>query len=145
MPRNKLPPLQSQDAKFDQDGFEGVKTDLGNIALKIGQPETLYLSGANRIAIPRPGVAKIWAISDTATAASSSTANHVITALKSGQATDISLDSDDNEIVAYQQYFMGEIPVSQGNVISIEVTVTGSPSPTLSNDNFTVRCELSEE
>lgn len=145
MPQSNLPPLQSQDATFNEDGFEAVKTDLGNMALQIGQRTVLHLSGAQRVAIPRAGVAKIFAQSDTATASSSSTANHVLTAMRSGQVTDISLDSDDNEIVAYKEYFMGEIPVSQGSLISLEVTVTGSPSPTLSNDNFTVRCELSEE
>lgn len=145
MATNNQPPLQSTDAKFDQDGFEAIKTDLVNQSLQIEKDKIIHLTGANRVVAPRPGNARLYAVSDTATASSSSTANHVLTAMFSGQVSDISQDSQNNEIEAYKEYFMGERYVGKGSVLSLDVTVTGSPTPTLSNDNFTIRCELTEE
>lgn len=142
---SNLPPLQSQDAHFDENGFESIKTDLQQIAMAIDVSKRTSLSGGDRVMVPRAGVVNIFMVCDTATS-SSSTAYHVLTALRNGQdETGISINSYTNELVAYKEYYMGQRPVSQGNVVSIDIAVTGSPSPTLSNDNFTIRCELAEE
>jgi len=137
-------PLQSQDAKFDEDGFEKVKTDLQQVATSLGDETVIHLSGP-RVMIPRAGVVNIFLTSDTTTS-SSSTAYHVITCLRSGQdETGISFNTNTNELTAYEELYGGQVKASRGSVISVDISVTGSPSPTLSNDNFTIRCELAEE
>jgi hypothetical protein len=139
---NNLPPLQSQSANFDQPGFEAVKADIQQLAVLVGQDTAISIAAGDRFLCPRTGIAQFWASSNTATV-SSSTAYHTITCVRSGQSeTGISLVTTTNELVAYQEYFMGEIPVSQGNTIAVQVTVTGSPSPTLSSANFSLRCQL---
>lgn len=142
MPQNNLPPLQSQSAKFDEPGFEAVKADLQQLSTLVGTSPSIPIAAGDRFLCPRTGTAQFWVVSDTATV-SSAALYHTITCLRSGQSeTGISLVTTANEIVAYQEYFMGEIPVSQGNVIAVNVAVTGAPVPTLSSANFSLRCEL---
>lgn len=142
MPLNSLPPLQSQSAKFDAPGFEAVKADLQQLSTLVGEEVAMSIAAGDRFLCPRTGIAQFWVSSDTATV-SSAAAYHTITCLRSGQSeTGISLVTTANELVAYQEYFMGEIPVSQGNTIEVSVTVTGAPVPTLSSANFALRCEL---
>lgn len=142
MVSKNLPPLQSQSAKFDEPGFEAVKADIQQLATLVGQNNTLSLTGGSRLLMPKTGTAQFWISCDTATV-STATAYHTITCVRSGQSeTGISFITTDNELVAYDELFAGEIPVSQGNTIAVSVSVTGSPSPTLSSDNFSIRCEL---
>ncbi len=139
---NNLPPLQSQSAKFDAEGFEAVKADLQQLSVLVRQDTAIPIAAGDRFLCPRTGIAQFWVSSDTATV-STATAYHTVTCLRSGQSeTGISLVTTANELVAYQEYFMGEIPVSQGNTIAVSVAVTGAPVPTLSRDNFSLRCEL---
>ena len=142
MPPNNLPPLQSQSAKFDEPGFEAVKADLQQLSTLVGQATSIPIAAGDRFLCPRTGTAQFW-ISSNTTTVSSAALYHTVTCVRSGQAeTGISLVTSANEIVAYQEYFMGEIPVSQGNTIAVSVAVTGAPVPTLSSDNFSLRCEL---
>jgi len=142
MPQSDLPPLQSQSAGFDEEGMEAVKADLQTLSVMAQQDTTIHISAGDRFLVPRTGTAQFWTSCNTASV-SSSTAYHTITCVRSGQSeTGISLVTSANELVAYQEYFMGEIPVSQGNTIAVSVTVTGAPSPTLSSANFSLRCEL---
>ncbi len=142
MPPNSLPPLQSQSAKFDEPGFEAVKADLQQLSTLVGQATSIDIAAGDRFLVPQTGTAQFWASSDTSTV-STATAYHTITCLRSGQSeTGISLVTSANELVAYQEYFMGEIPVSQGNTVAVSVTVTGAPVPTLSSANFSLRCKL---
>ena len=142
MPLSDLPPLQSQSAKFDAEGFEAVKADLQNLSVLAGQEATIDIAAGDRFLVPQTGTAQFWTSSNTATV-STATAYHTITCLRSGQSeTGISLVTSANELVAYQEVFMGEIPVSQGNTIEVSVAVTGAPSPTLSSANFSLRCKL---
>lgn len=139
---NSLPPLQSQSAKFDAEGFEAVKSDLQQLSVLVRQDTAIPIAAGDRFLVPRTGIAQLFLSANLATV-SSSTAYHTITCIRSGQSeTGISLVTTANEIVAYQEYFMGEIPVSQGNTIAVSVSVTGAPVPTLSSDNFSLRCEL---
>jgi hypothetical protein len=144
---NDLPPLQSQNSKFDADGMEDVKADLQTLSILTRRDSLIHLSAGDRLVVPVDGNANIFLTPSLATV-SSSTQYHTITCLRSGQAfstfTDsaVSLVTSDNELVAYQEYFMGTIPVSRGNVISANVAVTGAPTPLLSSDNFSLRCEL---
>lgn len=142
MPPSSFPSLQSQSAKFDADGFTAVKADLQQLSVQVGQGTSIPIAAGSRFLVPRTGTAQFWVSSDTATVSSAS-AYHTITCLRSGQSeTGISLVTSANELVAYQEYFMGEIPVSQGNTVAVSVSVTGSPAPTLSSANFSLRCEL---
>jgi hypothetical protein len=147
MPQNDLPPLQSQDSQFDAKGFEDVKTDLQTLSILGRQERIIHLSGGDRLVVPVDGTANLYTVSDTATT-SSSTAYHTITCLRSGQSISTITDNANalvttaNELVAYEEYFMGTVPVSQGNVLKVNVAVTGAPTPTLSSDNFGLRCEL---
>ena len=142
MPLNNLPPLQSQSANFDDPGFQAVKADLQQISTIMEQSGALSIAAGDRFLCPRTGTAQFWISSNTSTV-SSAALYHTVTCLRSGQSeTGISLVTTANEIVAYQEYFMGEIPVSQGNTIAVSVTVTGAPVPTLSSANFSLRCEL---
>lgn len=137
-----LPPLQSQSAKFDAEGFDAVKADLQQLSTLVRQETTIPIAAGDRFLVPRTGTAQFWISSNTSTV-SSAALYHTVTCLRSGQSeTGISLVTTANEIVAYQEYFMGEIPVSQGNIVSVSVAVTGAPVPTLSSDNFSLRCEL---
>ncbi len=137
-----LPSLQSQSAKFDEEGFAAVKADLQQLSVLARQSSTLSIAAGDRFLVPRTGTAQFWVSSNTATV-SSAALYHTITCLRSGQAeTGISLVTSANELVAYTEYFMGEIPVSQGNTVAVSVTVTGAPVPTLSSANFSLRCEL---
>lgn len=147
---NDLPPLQSQDAVFDPENaswLEDIKADLNTLSIMARQESVIHLSGGDRLVVPVDGTANLYTYSDTATV-SSSTAYHTITCLRSGQSISTitdqanSLVTTANELVAYQEYFMGTVPVSQGNVLAVNVSVTGSPTPTLSRDNFSLRCEL---
>ncbi len=139
---NNLPPLQSQGAQFDEAGFSAVKADLQQLSVLVRQDAALSIAASDRFLVPRTGTAQFWVSSDTATV-SSAAIYHTVTCLRSGQSeTGISLLTNANELVAYKEYFMGEIPVSQGNTIKVSVTVTGAPVPTLSSANFSLRCEL---
>lgn len=147
MQPNDLPPLQSQNSKFDADGMEDVKADLQTLSTLVRRDNVLHLTGSDRLVVPEAGNADLYTVCDTATT-SSSTAYHTITCLRSGQ--DIATITDQantlvttaNELVAYREYFMGTMPVTPGNVLAVNVAVTGAPSPTLSSANFSLRCEL---
>lgn len=147
MPQNDLPPLQSQNSKFDARGMEDVKADLQTLSTLMRQDNVIHLSAGDRLVIPVDGTADLFTVSDTATV-SSSTQYHTITCLRAGQAissvtdTANSLVTSANELVAYQEYYLGTVPVSQGNVVKVNVAVTGAPTPTLSSDNFSLRCTL---
>lgn len=142
MPPSNLPPLQSQAAKFDEPGFEAVKADLQQLSTLVGQAGSISIAAGDRFLVPRTGTAQFWLSSNTTTV-SSAALYHTVTCLRSGQSeTGISLVTTANEIVAYTEYFAGEIPVSQGNTVAVSVTVTGAPVPTLSSANFSLRCEL---
>jgi hypothetical protein len=142
MTLNNLPPLQSQSANFDDHGFQAVKADLQQLSTVLQRSTALSIAAGDRFLCPRTGTAQFW-ISSNTTTVSSAALYHTVTCLRSGQSeTGISLVTNANEIVAYQEYFMGEIPVSQGNIVSVSVAVTGAPVPTLSSDNFSLRCEL---
>lgn len=150
MAPNDLPPLQSQDAVFDAENptwLEDIKTDLQTLSILSRRESLIHLSGGDRLVVPVDGTANLYTVCNAATV-SSSTQYHTITCLRSGQAlstftdTANTLVTSSNELVAYEEYFMGTIPVSQGNVLAVNVAVTGAPTPTLSNDNFSLRCEL---
>jgi len=127
--------------------MEDVKADLQTLSILSRRESLIHLSAGDRLVIPVDGNANIFLTPSLATV-SSSTQYHTITCLRSGQAfstfTDsaVTLLTTANELVAYREYFMGTIPVSRGNVIAANVAVTGAPTPTLSSDNFSLRCEL---
>lgn len=139
---NNLPPLQSQSAQFDEAGFEAVKADMQQLSVLVRQDAAIPIAAGDRFLVPRTGMAQLF-MSCNLASVSSSTAYHTITCIRSGQAeTGISLVTTANELVAYREYFMGEIPVSQGNTVAVSVSVTGAPVPLLSSNNFSLRCEL---
>jgi hypothetical protein len=141
---SEYPPLQSQNASFDADGFEAVKTDLQQMALQVNRGAPLLLNGQDRIFIPRAGRVSCFMVANLATV-SSSTAYHLFQILRSGQAeSGIVVDTRASELVAYREVSLGQVTVSQGTLLQLSISVTGAPTPTLSTANIALRCELTE-
>lgn len=140
------PPLRSADARFDADGFESVKSDLQLLAASSAQRVAVRYGGGDRILVGVAGMAQVWAVSDTATAGSTGVAYHVVTLLRNGQSeTGRQEDTRNGEIAQYSQLFLGQLTVSPGDVLRVNVAVTGAPVPTLSVANFSLRCDIAVE
>lgn len=141
---SEYPPLQSQNATFDEDGFELIKTDVQQMALQINRNPPTLLSGYDRIFIPRAGRASVFMVANVATV-SSSTQYHLFSILRGGQSeSGITVDTRAAELVAYQEVSLGQVDVSQGTLLELSIAVTGAPAPTLSIANTAIRCELTE-
>jgi hypothetical protein len=65
-----LPSLQSQSAKFDEEGFAAVKADLQQLSVLARQSSTLSIAAGDRFLVPRTGTAQFWVSSNTATVSS---------------------------------------------------------------------------
>ncbi len=141
---SEYPPLQSQNATFDAEGFEEVKTDLQQMALQVNQGKPLLLNGMDRIFIPRAGRAACFLVANLATV-SSSLNYHLFQILRSGQAeSGIIVDTRAAELSAYVAVSLGEVDASQNTMLEVSITVVGAPVPTLSSANIALRCELTE-
>lgn len=94
------------------------------------------------IAIPVAGIAQVYAV-PTASTTSDGSNYHTIKALRAGQdESGVSVNTSVVELTAYQRVYLGRFVVGQGDVITLQVSVTGTPSPELSNANFVLQCEL---
>ena len=102
-----------------------------------------HISGVGQLSIPFSGSIDAY-ISCLQTSVSSAGNKHVITLLRNGQpAFNSGLDTLANEIVEYREKFMGNIVhAGVGDVIAIDVAVTGTPSPLLSYLDFVIRLVL---
>ena len=97
------------------------------------------------IAVPYAGQVSVYVV-PSVTTTSDSTNYHIIKALRSGQdETGIALDSRTVEFTAYKQLFLGHLLVAMGDIVTVDVAITGSPSPRLSGADFAIRCELTRK
>ena len=138
--------IQSQDSAFDSSGHEAVKSDLVALAQAVNATASvLRFAGADRLLIPIAGRARIFACSNTATV-STGIAYHTIKILRSGLSDGTmpaGVVTSNAELVAYQQFCLGEINCSNGTMIELSVIATGAPAPTLTTANFTIRADVS--
>jgi hypothetical protein len=134
--------LQSVNSTFDAAGFETVKSDLQHLALST--PSSLVrLSGADRFDCPVSGNARVYCVSDTSTVGDGAGANHVVSVLKSGGSPGTPISTaGGTQIKQYTELFLGQFPVTVGNLLKLNVAVTGGPTPTLSTANFSLRCDI---
>jgi hypothetical protein len=121
-----------------------VGQDLRTIAMRMQAMQSpTPITGGYRASMPYAGVCDVYARSDTATAGSNGTNYHIVNATQNGQAYLANqTDTRQHEIAAYTDLYLGQFKVGQGDVIAIKVAVTGAPSPTLSVNNFSIRCNL---
>lgn len=134
---SKPPPIRSQDAPFDDVGWETVKADITTLSLAVQGSTVLYLTGSDRNHMPVDGIAQVYMTSNTATAGSTGAAYHVIKCLRSGQDTSGRLiDTRQAELPAYTQRFLGTFQVGAGDTLALSLVVTGAPAPTLTTANL---------
>lgn len=132
-------------AKAVTDSLELVRDDIQRLA-GLAEPTTnlVLTSGTYRAVMTVAGVARIMAISDTATAGSTGAAYHTLSATRNG-TTPLTLryDTRRTEVYAYRGgVYIGELTVSAGDVIAVAVAVTGAPAPTLTTANFLLSITL---
>lgn len=103
-------------------------------------------SGTYRACIPVSGQARLYAVSDTATSGSTGAAYHVLAATRNGTVPlTLTYDTRRTEIPAYLGgCYLGELTVSVGDIVTVRVTVTGAPAPTLTSANFSLLIYLKE-
>lgn len=153
--------VSSQDAKvhFDptaspEDWEQSVNDALGlirddvqrqNSASSVRKTTAISCSGY-RATMPSSGVANVWAVSDTASAGSTGAAYHTLTLRRNGSAIGtLTYDTRRIEIPAYRGgAYIGKTKVAASDVLSVGVSVTGAPAPTLSTANFVLFCTLTE-
>jgi hypothetical protein len=97
------------------------------------------------LAVPLAGVLDVYAVPVRASVSDASN-YHTIRILRSGaDETGQFWDTRplfSGELTAYSQIYFGQLNVGQGDVIQVQVTVTGAPTPVLYPDDFAIRCEL---
>lgn len=129
------------------DALTLIRDDIQRLAGSMSTSIEVILSSGNfRLAMTATGIADFWAISNTATTGSTGAAYHVLT-LKLNGTTPLTLTYDTRrvEIPAYLGgAYIGQIPVSYGDIATVALAVTGAPAPTLTTDNFCLLCKLRE-
>jgi hypothetical protein len=131
------------DPKNPQPMLELIQQDLRDLARIVNTSQKVYLTAPDRIAIPLPGVATVYLLTDTATASSTNVDYHTIVAKRSGQAEgQVSIDTRLTEMSAFKPLYCGTFEVGQGDVLSYTLTVGGAPVPTLTASNLTMLCVL---
>lgn len=121
-----------------------IRKDLQTLSWVIQRQITVVrFSGWARVAVPLAGACRVYATTGRSTAGSTGAAYHIINATRNGQAEQpFQTDTRQGELIAYREAFLGEFRCGQGDVLRINVTVTGVPAPTLTEADFTLRCEL---
>lgn len=132
-------------AKAVNESLELVRDDVQRLAgLAAPNNASVVVSGSYRAVMNVAGVARIMAVSDTATAGSTGAAYHTLSATRNG-TTPLTLryDTRRTEVYAYRGgVYIGELTVSAGDVIAVAVAVTGAPVPTLTVANFMLSIAL---
>ena len=126
-------------AKEVNDALTLMRDDIQRLAGTVTKSVTYHMSTIGvRLPVTATGIARVWAISDTATASSDGSNYHVLTLTRNGITVgSMTYDTRNTEIPAYQGgCYLGEVSVGERDVIAVSIAVTGSPSPALSSDNF---------
>lgn len=127
------------------DALRLIRDDIQRLAGLVTKSVTITLgSGDYRLPITKTGIARTWAISDTATAGSTGAAYHTLTLLRNGVAP-ITLTYDTRRIEVPKYLggaYLGETAVNAGDVLAVNLVVTGAPVPTLTTANFCLLCTV---
>jgi hypothetical protein len=109
-----------------------IKSDIQRLAGSNASKNDYGDSGSHRCCVNSAGVADVWAISDTATSGSSAGNKYVLSVQRNGSSgSPVTYDSSVNELFAYRGgLYLGQVTVGPGDVLSILVTKTGTPTPT---------------
>jgi len=124
-----------------------MQTDLQKLAaLQQSSPISYAGSGNFKWVSPIAGQAEVWAVSDTATAGSTGIAYHVLTLYRNGAAAVTqTYDTRQTEVPKYLGgAYLGQTSVAVGDVLSLNLAVTGAPAPTLTTANFSLLLKLRE-
>lgn len=131
-------PSRHFDPDQPHDWVDAIRQDVRNLGKSVGS-QPLYLTG-KRVVVPLQGTsqitANVYAVSDTATVSSGGNF-HTLAATRSGVAGN-SIVSSAAEFAAYKPMWLGAFSVGFGDLLALSLTVTGSPSPVLTLENFTV-------
>ena len=127
------------------EALELIVDDLQRLA---GRTESSLpvASGTYRMVMPANGQARVYAICDTATSGSDAF-NYVALQLSRNGTLPLTLtyDSRRTEVFAYMGgIYLGEMPVSTGDVVAVAININGAPSPVLTTDNFSLLVFLKE-
>jgi hypothetical protein len=138
---------QSEMARIINDTLTLFRDDIQRLAALAQNEATVWgSSGSHKWVATGNGVVQAWAVSDTAT--SSTGANyHTLTLYRNGAAANAqTYRTDRAEVPAYQGgAYLGEATVAIGDVLSLNLAVTGAPAPTLTTANFSLLCKLREK
>jgi len=122
-----------------------VRDDIQRLAGQVTKSVTANLgSGNHRLTATLPGIARVFAISDTATAGSTGANYHTLSLLRNGLAP-ITLTYDTRRVEVPKYLggcYLGEIPVTSGDILALNLVVTGAPAPTLTTANFCLLCTV---
>lgn len=139
--------LRSQalsDQTSDTEFREAVISDLQNINLEVGRRKVITLYGSDRLTIPTAGTLKVYATASLTTVGSDGSNYFTVRALRNNQDdTGITRDSSQGELTTGQEFFLGQFTqVGKGDVVSLQVVMTGLIYPILTSANVSLRCEL---
>ena len=143
-------PIGDQDVVNNQDpdaipqSLTQVRHDLQTLSFAVQKLlGVTRFSGWCRCSVPVAGAVRVYASTDTATAGSTGVNYHIFNCTRQGQAEQAyQVDTRQGELAAYTECFLGEFSCGQGDVLASKVKVTGAPALTLSQTNFSLRCEL---
>jgi hypothetical protein len=127
-------------------GFENAMDVAFSVVLNEMATQPTELGGKHSIVIPFEGNLTAYIVCDTTTVSSAGNFHEVTLTRNGHKDFPITISTDPttgSEIGAFKQKHLGSIAhAGVGDVIETSVTVTGSPSPMLSSDNFTIRLVL---
>ena len=95
------------------------------------------------IRCPVAGLATVLARVEKTTASDPSN-YHILGLDRSGAPEGLTIDTRDTEVEAGVDVNLGQIRVGAGDVLTLSVTVVGSPSPRLYPGDFVLGCALRE-
>lgn len=121
-----------------------VRHDLLTIIWWLGKHvETVHLSGPF-VVCPVAGQVRVYGTSLVAVPLSGVN-YYTIAGTRQGNASSLTtVGTNVMALPAYQEVFLGEFTVAQGDVLGASFVATGAPAPTLNTTNFVIRCELTE-
>lgn len=125
-----------------------IRDDIQRLATLVQGSNTIWFSSGNHKAPAiGKGVVQVWAVSDTATSGSTGAAYHTLTLYRNGAAANTqTYDTRRTEVPAYRGgAYLGESSVGTGDILSLNLAVTGAPAPTLTTANFSLLCKLREK
>lgn len=126
---------RSTQAKFDDDGFELVKSDIQALCRAVGT-SSVITSGQASVLAGANGTAKVYATSRVTTTGSTGANYHIITVKRNN--TDgpdaLGVDTRATEVAGYTVLFFGTFPVAFGDRLDIVVATTGAPTALVAAD-----------